>query len=260
MDPLRARKLALGTVETALACGAAEAEAIVLSTSSALTRFADNRIHQNVSGEDTVVSVRAVLGHRTGVASTNRADASSLRACCISAVDAARRAPEDPHFPGLPAPEAVVTPDRAAPATRSFGPEQRAEAVRAIVAQSSARGLSAAGQVSVSDDTTAVANSLGVEIAMPVTSFHATVLSTAPASGSGRARAAGGARAGAPPPPPATRDRSRPRPSATALPPSRRGRPGLPRSIRGSTRSFWLPKRSRTWSGCWPGTAARRRR
>jgi PmbA protein len=184
-DLAQARALALAAVEKTIAAGAAEAEAVVTASSTALTRFANNRVHQNVASEDLVVAVRAVVGTRVGVASTNRTSSEGLAACCASAVDAARRAPEDPHFPGLPSPAPVETPDRAAAATRAMGPDQRAAAAAAIVAQSSSRGLSAAGQVAVTDEAAAIANSLGVDVAMPVTRCRATVLSMGPEGGSG---------------------------------------------------------------------------
>ena len=102
------------------------AEAIVVSAEDSLTRFAENRIHQNVTEADTRVSVRAVLGDRQGVASTNRVDEKSLATCCATAVAAASAAPPDPEFPGLPSPLPVQTPARAAAAAAEFDPDRRA--------------------------------------------------------------------------------------------------------------------------------------
>jgi len=183
MTPEEARALARRAVELT---AADEAEALVIDGASALTRFANNHIHQNVAEEDAAVSVRAVLGKRVGVASTNRTDDDSLRAVAESAVRAASQAPEDPAFPGLPEPEPVdERSDRAAEATRVFGAEQRARAVGAIIDQSASRGLVAAGTLSTSSRVTAVANSKGVAVAMPTTGAKATVLSMGPDSGSG---------------------------------------------------------------------------
>ncbi len=162
-----------------------EAEVIVSADDSALTRFAGNRIHQNVAESDTVVSVRAVVGTRQGVASTNRLDEGGLAACCEAAVAGARVAPEDPGFPGLPAPKPVELRDRVSAATRAYGPEERARAAAAIIAQSAERGLTAAGTVSRSDYAVAIANSHGVDVAMGVTNLKATVLSMGEHGGSG---------------------------------------------------------------------------
>ncbi len=161
------------------------AEVLVASESSALTRFANNRINQNVSEENTQVSIRAVLGKRQGVASTNRLDTESLQEAANAAVRAASVAPEDPAFPGLPRAELVFTGRRTAEATREFDAEARAAAVRAIVEQSSTRGLTAAGKVRAAQHTIAIANSIGVDVAQELTGAQATVLSMGPNSGSG---------------------------------------------------------------------------
>ncbi|MBU4555241.1 MAG: TldD/PmbA family protein [Actinobacteria bacterium] len=180
-----ARELALRAVELAFAAGAHEAEAVSSAGTSALTRFAGNRIHQNVAEKDASVSVRAVVGTKVGVAATNHTDDDALRACCEAAVAAANSAPEDPSFPGLPAAMPVESIDRTAETTRQFGAEARAQAVASIVAQSSSRGLTAAGGVKVSDESVAVANTHGVDVAQAVTGLRATVLSMSKTGGSG---------------------------------------------------------------------------
>ena len=182
ISPKDARELALKVVRMTAADAA---EVLIASESSALTRFANNRIKQNVSEENTQVSIRAVLGRRQGVASTNRIDTESLRAAADAAVRAASVAPEDPDFPGLPGPELVFTGRRSADATRAFDAQARAEAVRSIVAQSSTRGLTAAGKVRAAEHTIAVANSNGVDVAQELTGAQATVLSMGRDSGSG---------------------------------------------------------------------------
>lgn len=168
-----------------------QAEVLVLSTSSALTRFAGNRIHQSVAEEDLRVSVRAVVGKRIGVASTNRMDDEGLAECCADAVVAARNAVEDPDFPGLPAAQPLDTPERAQAATFAFDAEARAKAAASMIAQSVERGLTAAGRVEASATTVAVANSLGVRAAMPLAEARASVLAMGEHGGSGWADFAG---------------------------------------------------------------------
>ena len=186
----QARELARRAVELT---PADDAEAIVASEDAALTRFADNRIHQNVAERDTSISIRAVVGQRIGVASTNRLDDASLAACCERAVAAARIAPEDPDFPGLPAAARVETPDRAHPSVRAFDADARARAAAAIIEQSAERGLTAAGTVSATEYTVAVANSRGVDVGMGVTTVRSTVLSMSASGGSGWASHLSGA-------------------------------------------------------------------
>jgi predicted Zn-dependent protease len=182
LDADQARELAARVVALTQADSA---EAIVVSAEDSLTRFAENRIHQNVTEADTRVSVRAVLGDRQGVASTNRLDDGSLAACCATAVAAAAAAPPDPEFPGLPAPVPVQTPGRAAAAAAGFGPDQRAEVAHAIVKQCSSRLIKAAGGVASTLQTVAVGNSLGVDVGMETTSVRATVLARTDRGGSG---------------------------------------------------------------------------
>jgi predicted Zn-dependent protease len=162
-----------------------DAEAVVYSTASYLTRFAGNRIHQNVGEENLQVSVRAVLGRRVGVAGTNRMDDAGLAECCEAAATAARNAPEDPGFRGLPEPVAVATPDRGSERTLGFDARQRGAAAHAMIDQSAVRGMTAAGKVEVSANTIAIANTRGVRVAMPVTSAAASVLSMGTRGGSG---------------------------------------------------------------------------
>src|ERR1035438_5056221 len=55
-----------------------ETEAIVSGGRSALTRFANNTIHQNVEEDDVSLSVRTVFGGRTARATTNKLDPDSI--------------------------------------------------------------------------------------------------------------------------------------------------------------------------------------
>src|SRR5215468_5525964 len=58
---------------------AGEVEALFYGGKSALTRFANNTIHQNVAEENYGVSVRAAFGGRTARATTNKFDKESLK-------------------------------------------------------------------------------------------------------------------------------------------------------------------------------------
>lgn len=178
----RAAELARAAVA---ATTADAAEAIVSASDSALTRFAGNRIHQNVAEDDAQLTIRAVLDTKTGVASTNRLDDEGRAACAAAAVDAARHAPEDAGFPGLPGDAAYEPLVREHAEALGFDAGRRAEAVRDIIAASASRGLTAAGTVARNGYTLAVANSLGVTRATSSADVRATVLSMDDAGGSG---------------------------------------------------------------------------
>ena len=72
---------------------AEETEVMITSSNFALTRFANNIIHQNVSEESTVVSIRAVTEGRMARASTNRFDEKSTRQTCEDVLALARLQP-----------------------------------------------------------------------------------------------------------------------------------------------------------------------
>src|SRR5277367_4373834 len=59
--------------------GVRDMEATIGAGVSALTRFANNAIHQNVAERSGYISVRALIDGRTARASGNRLDAESIR-------------------------------------------------------------------------------------------------------------------------------------------------------------------------------------
>src|SRR5438105_10740069 len=85
-----------------------EVEAIITGGHSALTRFANNTIHQNVAEESYMLSVRVALDGKTARATTNKLDNESVRRAVQSAEDITRVQQHDPDL--LP----LVTPAEAA--------------------------------------------------------------------------------------------------------------------------------------------------
>src|SRR6267378_6355418 len=80
-----------------------EVEALFYGGRSALTRFANNTIHQNVAEENYGVSVRAVFGGRTARASSNKLDDESLQRVVRASEDFARVQHPDPDLLPMPA-------------------------------------------------------------------------------------------------------------------------------------------------------------
>src|SRR5438046_9237714 len=87
---------------------AEQTEVVYLGTSSALTRCANNFIHQNVAESNHELRVRAVTGKRIGVATTNRLDDESMRRVTTQALEIACISPENPEFHSLPSPQPIV--------------------------------------------------------------------------------------------------------------------------------------------------------
>lgn len=108
------------------------------------------------------VRVRAVLGTRVGVASTNRLDERALRDTVQRAIEGARYAPENPEFRGLPIPAPIRKVSAYAASTAAYTPERRAEDVKRVCDRALAQDLNASGAWSTSELELAVGNSHGV--------------------------------------------------------------------------------------------------
>lgn len=139
-----------------------QTEVLVNAGQSALTRYAANRVHQNVAEVGSAISIRAVRGKRIGVCSTNDPRPEALREALTKAIELAAIAPENPDFPGLPsAPPPPPGPAPAA-ATVNSTPEERKEAVRQILEVGGKDGLNASGALETEYARTAVANTEGI--------------------------------------------------------------------------------------------------
>ncbi len=119
----------------------AEAVASVSRGTSSLTRFANSRIHQNVT-EDTAAVVVTVArdGGRVARASTNRVGGDALADLVERALAAAALRPPDPDFPGFAPAGPVAAVDHWDDATAGATPDQRAELVAAFVAAGGGAG------------------------------------------------------------------------------------------------------------------------
>src|SRR5579864_7972856 len=106
-----------------------EVEVIFYGGKSALTRFANNVIHQNVAEENYGISVRTAFGGRTARATTNRLDEVSLRRVIKASESLAKVQHPDPDLlplAGEGARPASISPSRHFAATAAVTPEQRA--------------------------------------------------------------------------------------------------------------------------------------
>ena len=123
----------------------ADADIYLTASEQTLTRFANNRIHQNVAHQDAVAHVRVAIGKRQGRAVTNNLSAAGLADAVRQAADFARLMPEDPDFPGLPEPSAVQSVAAYDAATASCDAEQRAEVAGMVCRKAAELALDAAG-------------------------------------------------------------------------------------------------------------------
>jgi len=144
-----------------------EVEVIVYHTRSALTRFANNVIHQNLEEENVAVSVRTVFAGRTARATTNKIDDEGLKRVVEASEALAKVQHSDPDLLAMPdardgSASARTIPNRHFPQTAAMTPEERAERVRAIVAVAEKHRLTAAGIVSSSETEEGIFNGRGL--------------------------------------------------------------------------------------------------
>jgi len=142
--------------------GADETEVQVEETIDALTRFANNAIHQNVAEHGITVSIRTVVDGRTARATTNRLDEDSLRAAVESSLQLAHSQPKSPSLLPLPGKQRYRKLDRFARETARVTPEDRARAVKKACDLAIRNGQVAAGIFSVGQSQLALGNSRGL--------------------------------------------------------------------------------------------------
>jgi PmbA protein len=150
-----------------------ETEVLFSGGSFALTRFANNTIHQNVADENHMVSVRTVFGGRTARASTNKFDDDSLRRVVESSEALARV--QHPDSDLLPMPDdreaagradegvrSTPVPSRYFAETAAITPQLRADSVKKIVEVAQNHKLTTAGIFSSSESVEGIFNSRGL--------------------------------------------------------------------------------------------------
>ncbi|MEP7355787.1 MAG: TldD/PmbA family protein [Anaerolineales bacterium] len=156
-----------------------ETEAVLESSNAALTRFAHNVIHQNVSDRDLSLEVRAVFGRRVAGASTNDLTAGGLEQVVAEACRLAQFASDDADWPGL----TTVAESRLASAAREnaapydprvaeMSAQARAQTVAVICETARSQGLLASGALATSAGAFALLNSHGLFAHAPATEIN----------------------------------------------------------------------------------------
>jgi PmbA protein len=139
-----------------------ETEVHIDFVADALTRFANNTIHQNVAEQMLGVSVRTVFDGRTARASTNKTDDESLRRAVAASAALARSQPKNPDLLAMPGHQDYPKVIRYFPATAGATPEDRAVAVARVTELAEQNKQTAAGIFSTGASVTAMANSKGL--------------------------------------------------------------------------------------------------
>ena len=139
-----------------------ETEVEIGATTDALTRFANNTIHQNVAEQTLAISVRAVVDGRTARASTNKTDDDSLRRAAAAAVSLARNEPRSPDLLPMLRAQKYQKVARFFAATAGTTPQDRARAVKRVCEMADKKKQTAAGIFSSGSMRSLLANSKGL--------------------------------------------------------------------------------------------------
>ncbi len=150
------------TVAAARRFGVGDVEIMLGSGVDALTRFANNAIHQNVSDRARYLSVRTVADQKTARATTNRIERNGIEAVVEQAIALMRSSEPDPAL--LPLITGVDTADihRYSRQTAESTPAGRAQAVAEAIRLVEAEGQTAAGIYSTAVSAEAILNSAGL--------------------------------------------------------------------------------------------------
>src|SRR6266851_5103921 len=156
------RRIVDTVLRLAKSTGAEETEVHVDEVADALTRFANNAIHQNVAEHGLTVSIRTVVDGRTARATTNRIDEDSLRAAIEVSLSLAHSQPKDPRLLPMPAKQRYRSVNRFIKPTAALSAEERARAVRRACDLAVKNGQVAAGIYSNGQSQSALGNSRGL--------------------------------------------------------------------------------------------------
>ena len=181
IEPVRCQAIFDQVADAARALGIADAEAILAASSSALTRFANNAIHQNVAERSGQLSVRVQIDGRTARATTNRLDDASIRQVVEESVSLTKLQEPDPALLPLSRTGLLACPpvSRYHEPTAHVSPTERAQAVAEAIYIAEASNQTAAGIYSTSETVFALLNSQGVFAYYPETMANFSITAMA---------------------------------------------------------------------------------
>ena len=155
--------------------GADETEVQIDETIDALSRFANNAIHQNVAEHGVTISVRTVVDGRTARATTNRLDEDSLRAAVESSLQLAHSQPKIPGLLPMPGKQRYGKVNHFIKQTAAITAEDRARAIKTACDLAIRNGQVAAGIFSTGQFQLALGNSRGLFAVHPQTQAEFSV-------------------------------------------------------------------------------------
>ncbi len=166
MDLERLKAVAETTVDFAVKHKVGQAQASVFLSDSALTRFANSQIHQNVAEKSGAVAIKVVLDKKISTVRVNTLEQKAVEKAVLQAIKIAKASSPTKDFKSLPKPEKWAPvkgayDKRTAECDPAFRAEKVKEAIEAAHSKSS-KVRAVAGYLSTEAMGFAVANSLGV--------------------------------------------------------------------------------------------------
>lgn len=156
------RAIADRVLRLAKSRGIKETEVLVEEVIDALTRFANNSIHQHVAEHGLSVSIRTAVEGRTARVTTNRIEEDALGKALADCASLAASQPKDPQLLPMPSRQKYRAVRRFSRATATLSAEDRARAVKGACELAERRGQVAAGIFSSGQTQSALENSRGL--------------------------------------------------------------------------------------------------
>lgn len=140
----------------------ADGEVFVNAGATAMTRFANNAISQNVAKSDVEIVVRALLGKRSGTAEVNQLNADAIKAAFLRAVETAKQGKPDADALPLVGRKTYTPIENYVDTTSSAGPGKRVKIISRIVKKFKPRGVMASGTFANGSSAIALFNTAGL--------------------------------------------------------------------------------------------------
>ncbi len=149
--------------------GADHVAAVFQQGTSSTLRFARNQATQHKTHEDTAISLAVALDNREAMVESNRLDRQDLETLVSTAMEFARKAPQNPEFVE-PVPMQEYS-DTIAwfESTAQLSLDKRGDAVGEMCRKAEASGMDLFGNLEISAEYVAVANSSGLFVDQPLT-------------------------------------------------------------------------------------------
>ncbi len=164
LNTLITKKEALALIEFAIAQSQADGIFVSLSASeTALSRFSENQISQNVRKNTFSLTATSYFGKRSASASTTELDKNAIAQTVKRAEDLASIAPEDPEWvellPSQTYSDRTPAFDRA---TATLSPLKKGEIIQQVCSLSKDAGVNGSGTLSTQVSLNAIGNSAGL--------------------------------------------------------------------------------------------------